>query len=124
MEIVATLHKPPGFYDPSNPAALPLDADEADEECDDAEEGDDAEECDDDDDEDARPSFLSFSNTDMAFTGDVLVAGSYHGFNAYRLLDANDALVVGWLRNGVAVNALAFLGKPFDVICTIGDFTA
>src|SRR5690606_31318306 len=28
---------------------------------------------------------LSFSNTDMAFSGDVLVAGSYHGFNVYRL---------------------------------------
>ena len=85
LEIVASLHKPPGFYDPSNPASVPLDADEADKECDDAEEGDDAEECDDNDDEDARPSFLSFSNTDMAFTGDVLVAGSYHGFNIYRL---------------------------------------
>ena len=28
---------------------------------------------------------LSFSNTDMAFAGDVMVAGSYHGFNIYRL---------------------------------------
>jgi hypothetical protein len=28
---------------------------------------------------------MSFSNTDMAFAGDVLVAGSYHGFNIYKL---------------------------------------
>src|SRR5690606_11966110 len=28
---------------------------------------------------------LSFANTDMAFSGDVLVVGSYHGFNVYRL---------------------------------------
>ena len=32
-----------------------------------------------------RAPLLSFSNTDMAFAGDVLVAGSYHGFNIYRL---------------------------------------
>ena len=30
---------------------------------------------------------LSFSNTDMAFFDDVMVAGSYHGFNIYRLTD-------------------------------------
>ena len=29
---------------------------------------------------------LSFSNTDMAFRDDVLVVGSYHGFNVYQLL--------------------------------------
>jgi hypothetical protein len=28
---------------------------------------------------------LSFANTDMAFRDDVLVVGSYHGFNVYRL---------------------------------------
>src|SRR5690606_37255341 len=32
-----------------------------------------------------RGSLLSFANTDMAFSGDLLVAGNYHGFNAYRL---------------------------------------
>jgi len=32
-----------------------------------------------------RYPLLSFSNTDMAFFDDVLVAGSYHGFNIYRL---------------------------------------
>ena len=34
-----------------------------------------------------RSPMLSFSNTDMAFRDDVLVAGSYHGFNIYRLAE-------------------------------------
>jgi uncharacterized protein (DUF305 family) len=32
-----------------------------------------------------RFGLLSFANTDMAFADDLLVAGNYHGFNAYRL---------------------------------------
>jgi uncharacterized protein (DUF305 family) len=32
-----------------------------------------------------RSPLLDFANTDMAFFGDVMVAGSYHGFNIYRL---------------------------------------
>ena len=32
-----------------------------------------------------RPSPLSFANTDIAFSGDLMVAGNYHGFNAYEL---------------------------------------
>ncbi len=34
---------------------------------------------------DPRSPMLSFSNTDIAFRDDVMVAGSYHGFNIYRL---------------------------------------
>jgi uncharacterized protein (DUF305 family) len=32
-----------------------------------------------------RGPLLDFANTDMAFFGDVMVAGSYHGFNIYKL---------------------------------------
>jgi uncharacterized protein (DUF305 family) len=90
MELVASLPKPPGFYDPENPANLPLerlaalagepvekeqsDADENAEEDEEAGGGDD----------DRRP-LLSFANTDLAFRDDVMVVGSYHGFNVYRL---------------------------------------
>jgi hypothetical protein len=77
MELVAALPRPPGFFDPANPAeksSKPLQAD-----------ADDPDETADEDDE--RAPLLSFSNTDMAFAGDVLVAGSYHGFNIYRLLE-------------------------------------
>ena len=37
------------------------------------------------DNRDSRSPLLSFANTDMAFRDDLLVAGSYHGFNVYRL---------------------------------------
>jgi hypothetical protein len=91
MGLVASLPKPAGFFDPNNPAGLPptrlqAEADEpagedvADEPAEDGEETGEDEEYE-------RAPLLSFSNTDMAFAGDVLVAGSYHGFNVYRLQD-------------------------------------
>jgi hypothetical protein len=91
LELVASLPKPVGFYDPQNPSELPPEppvsarmepaADKA---------ADTPAEREEDpkkkpDEEDERASLLSFGNTDMAFAGDVLVAGSYHGFNIYRL---------------------------------------
>ena len=85
LELVASLPKPPGFVDPENPAELPpehlrpAEEDEVDEEEDEEEEYIYE--------EDERAPLLSFSNTDMAFAGDVLVTGSYHGFNIYRLQD-------------------------------------
>ena len=36
---------------------------------------------------DPRSPLLSFSNTDIAFRDDIMVAGSYHGFNIYALTD-------------------------------------
>ncbi len=99
LELVAALPKPAGFFDPANPAGLPPEKPEtetAGEEAEDADEagevaaeaGEDAEEDEDeDDDEYDRSPLLSFANTDMAFAGDVMVAGSYHGFNVYRLVD-------------------------------------
>jgi uncharacterized protein (DUF305 family) len=76
LELVASLAKPTGFFDPDNPAGFPPELASED-----AGEGD----------EEAEPRFgerspfLSFSNTDMAFAGDLLAAGNYHGFNLYRL---------------------------------------
>lgn len=89
LELVASLPKTAGFFDPDNPAGLsPLrlqtddsDAESvADTDADTGEEGGDEESG-----EYERYPLLSFANTDMAFAGDVLVAGSYHGFNIYRL---------------------------------------
>ena len=82
LELVVSQRKPPGFYDPNNPAARGAAAleDEANEE--------------------EKPKttqksanalrypMLSFSNTDMAFSDDLLVTGSYHGFNMYQLQDS------------------------------------
>ncbi|MCI0516574.1 MAG: DUF305 domain-containing protein, partial [Woeseiaceae bacterium] len=86
LALVGSLPKPPGFYDPSNPGELPSQYMQAD-----AKEpsGEEDEEPVPEDEE--RYPLLSFSNTDMAFAGDVMVAGSYHGFNVYQLL-RNDGL--------------------------------
>ncbi|NEZ04304.1 DUF305 domain-containing protein [Wenzhouxiangella sp. XN201] len=95
LELVAALPKPDGFFDPENPAGLPIERDdEDDEEGDDEEAADEADEegdpeaADDDvrqGDDEPRPALLSFSNTDMAFTDQVLVTGNYHGFNVYDI---------------------------------------
>ncbi|MEE8543038.1 MAG: DUF305 domain-containing protein [Gammaproteobacteria bacterium] len=84
MELVASLPKPPGFFDPANPAGLPParieeDSDES------AEVEDDDGQDNDDNEWGERSPLLSFSNTDMAFSGDKMVTGSYHGFNVYQL---------------------------------------
>ena len=59
---------------------------------DDADEGDEpegeaaeAEEDEDDGDNPQRRGLLNFGNTDLAFAGDRLFVGSYHGFNTYRV---------------------------------------
>ena len=119
---VAVLTKPPGFYDPANPAELPPErflptavettTDETVAEKQQTpvhqhgEEGTDASDdmiteamagaednASEDDETEAdetpypRSPLLSFSNTDVAFRDDIMVAGSYHGFNIYALGD-------------------------------------
>jgi uncharacterized protein (DUF305 family) len=73
LSLVASLPKPTGFFDAENPAGLPPEIPAEDSE----------------EDEERRygerAPFLSFSNTDMAFAGDLLAVGNYHGFNLYRL---------------------------------------
>ncbi len=85
LELVASLSKPPGFFDPENPAERqpPMPEEDSDEPA----EADDDGQSNDDTEWSERSPLLSFSNTDMAFSGDVLVTGSYHGFNIYRLQD-------------------------------------
>ncbi len=83
MELLASLPKPPGFYDPQNPAGLPPALPEED--SDETKETDDDGQSIDDTEWGERSPLLSFSNTDMAFSGDKLVTGSYHGFNVYEL---------------------------------------
>ena len=86
LELVASLPRPPGFFDPENPSDLqPQMPAEDDDESDAAKKADDDGENEDDTEFSERYPFLSFSNTDMAFSGDVLAVGSYHGFNIYKL---------------------------------------
>ena len=83
MTLVASLLKPAGFVDPNNPGEMAKGPAKKE-----GEESEDAKE------KKASPieggsrkrsPLLSFSNTDMAFSGNTLVAGSYHGFNVYDL---------------------------------------
>ncbi|NKI36611.1 DUF305 domain-containing protein [Wenzhouxiangella sp. XN79A] len=94
LALVAELPRPNGFFDPENPGDLPLarveelaamPEDAAPETGLSDDWGNEDEDEEGSDSERPRRPLLSFSNTDMAFAGDVLVAGSYHGFNAYRL---------------------------------------
>ncbi|MBL0947750.1 MAG: DUF305 domain-containing protein [Brevundimonas sp.] len=73
MQLIASLPKPTGFFDPSNPEGLPPRV------------GDET---------GRRAPFLSFSNTDMAFQGDLLAVGNYHGINLYRLTDAPEPQLI------------------------------
>jgi uncharacterized protein (DUF305 family) len=85
MQLVASLPKPPGFFDPRNPGQLPPKLLKAGD--DDADDTDEDPEKPGKKDDDSRSPLLSFVNTDLAFSGDVMIAGNYHGFNIYRLQD-------------------------------------
>ncbi|WP_260483795.1 DUF305 domain-containing protein [Sphingomicrobium flavum] len=85
LQLVAALPKPAGFFDPANPAGLP-----AVKPSDDEDESDDESRDDDGQDNEGtawheRSPLLSFSQTDMAFQGDKIFVGNYHGFNIYQL---------------------------------------
>ena len=75
LELIASLRKPTGFYDPTNPTG------KGSEDLTEDNEGKTTAEIS----RSLRSPMLSFSNTDMAFREDLLVAGSYHGFNMYKI---------------------------------------
>ncbi len=77
MELITSLRKPTGFFDPNNPTAKGSeDLTEDNENKTTAEIS-----------RSLRSPMLSFANTDMAFKDNILIAGSYHGFNIYELND-------------------------------------
>tara|TARA_B110000003_G_C16632696_1_gene527264 strand:- start:288 stop:2501 length:2214 start_codon:yes stop_codon:yes gene_type:complete len=81
MELIAALRKPVGFFDRDNPEAKGVkDIDDEDE---------DEEKTTEEKSRALRSPILSFANTDMAFSDDLLVAGSYHGFNMYKINTEN-----------------------------------
>jgi uncharacterized protein (DUF305 family) len=84
LQLVNTFKRPPGFFDPENPVERPTAPKSDDEGEEDSDDNDPVLESEADT---HRSPLLSFINTDMAFEGDVMVAGSYHGFNIYRLDD-------------------------------------
>ena len=82
LKLVASLPKPTGFLDPANPAGLPPEAPAKDKKAG-AEKKADEDKA--KDEEHERFPLLSFANTDMAFSGNILAVGNYHGFNLYNL---------------------------------------
>ena len=94
LRLISTQTKPPGFVDPNNPGEVPKakppedSAEQASAQIADGSESTNAEPA-----EKAKPTegrggrypMLSFSNTDMAFSKNTLVAGNYHGFNIYDI---------------------------------------
>ena len=80
MRLLESQRKPTGFFDPNNLVNLGGESlKEEDEEADDHPKTVVAAA------NARRYPLLSFSNTDMAFSEDLLITGSYHGFNIYRL---------------------------------------
>jgi len=93
MQIVASLPKPAGFFDPERPSGISagrlaeLEA---------AANGNVPETPDEEDENsDPRPALLSFSNTDLLFSGNYMVAGNYHGFNTYDISNARAPRHIG-----------------------------
>jgi len=96
MQIVASLPKPAGFFDPERPSGISagrLEELEAAENGNVPESPDEVE--DEDENSDPRPALLSFSNTDLLFSGNYMVAGNYHGFNTYDISNARAPRHIG-----------------------------
>jgi hypothetical protein len=72
LELVSNLPKPTGFFDPERPLGTrsPEPAPGAER-------------------PPQNPNALSFTNSDLAFTGNHVVVGNYHGFNTYNIERAN-----------------------------------
>lgn len=89
LELTASHPSPPGFFEPDalwSPPARPEPSDEED-----GAEGESDDEdtapADGEEETDAEtptpPSPISFANTDLAFTGDRVIMGNFHGFNVF-----------------------------------------
>ena len=89
MQVVASLPKPAGFFDPERPSGLSARRlRELEEQASGNAPETPTDEEEEDENSDPRPALLSFSNTDMLFSGNYMVAGNYHGFNTYDISDA------------------------------------
>jgi hypothetical protein len=75
MELVSNLPKPEGFFDPDRPLGVrPPERPEP-------KPGEPR--------TPPNPNALSFTNSDLAFTGSHMIVGNYHGFNTYNIERAN-----------------------------------
>ncbi len=92
LELVASLPKPAGFFDPRTPAGDPTPPEKdrtgrsnEDEEPETAKPAAEAA---------SRSSGLNFANSDLAFKGEHLFAGNFNGFNTYDVEDPKHARLI------------------------------
>ena len=97
MELVSNLPKPSGFFDPAlplgtrapEPPPLPAGAPRTP----------------------PNPNQLAYTNSDLAFSGNNVIVGNYHGFNTYNIERANKCAEMaseGW------VLVSEFVHEPWD----------
>ena len=97
MQLVASVPKPPGFFDPKKPAGEPTPPERKR-----TKPEDDDSEAEEKPPTGSRPGTtpsqpaaeLSFANSDLAFRGDHLFIGSFHGFNTYDIEDPRKARLI------------------------------
>jgi hypothetical protein len=96
MELVASLPKPEGFFDPRAPAGEPTGPERPRTVSPEAEVKDTGAhpEPPAPNQPPPRPNALGFANSDLAFQGDHLFFGSFHGFNTYDIEDPKKARLV------------------------------
>ena len=83
MELVTTLPKPEGFFDPKEPAGVPVGPEEK--EPDPKVPEKEPEEPKPGTPEARRAAGLNFANSDLAFSGNHLFVGNFNGFNIYDI---------------------------------------
>ncbi len=91
IELVATLPKPAGFFDPKSPAGDPTPPEREDEDkpAPNAPEAKPAPTP-----APSRSSGLNFANSDLAFQGEHLFVGNFNGFNTYDIEDPKRARLI------------------------------
>ena len=77
MQLVASLPKPPGFFDPKLPAGEPTEPETKPGEP-----------------QPAQRASLNYANSDLALKGDHLFLGNFSGFNTYNIEDARKIQLV------------------------------
>ena len=93
LELVASMQKPPGFFDPASPAGDPT-APEKDPTGRSNEDDQPAKPAPEPPPAASRSSGLNFANSDLAFKGEHLFAGNFNGFNTYDIEDPKHARLI------------------------------
>jgi hypothetical protein len=89
LELVASMPKPPGFFDPKAPAGEPTPPERGDEDKPEPSTPEPAPAA-----PAPRSGGLAFANSDLAFQGEHLFIGNFNGFNTYDIEDPKKARLI------------------------------